>query len=104
MLGLQPDEPCRLARPDELGLCRFRQLEVVRSMPLLDGLRLATLSESGQGVLPDCLQHPDAHLPARQLLLPEEAAVDERDDAFEHIRLPSTRAYGLTRLDRAASR
>ncbi len=84
MLDLQAVEPGALADAREVGLGGLRQGQECRRVASPDLVELAGFLEALTSVVADRLEHPEAGFAGR-LVLPDQALVDERGEAVEHV-------------------
>ena len=88
--------------PTSCGRRLLDQLDVVLRVPSTDRLRLVARLELLARVLADGLQHSQARLAIRLLLLPDQALVDQRRDDVQPI-VHTEPAHGLGRVHAAAA-
>ena len=84
MLDLQPGQPRRLVRPNDLGLGLFRQSQVVQRMRLA-GLGQLLSRQALEPILPDRLKQREARLSCDRFCLLHKARVHERFEARQHV-------------------
>ena len=98
---MEPVEPRFLVRPSEFGLGPLGESEAPPKMAVPKSCFLAGLPKSFERVLPDRLEHREAGLLLRALQ-PDEALVDQRRQAVEHVEVAPADALGG--LERPAAR
>src|SRR5688500_13730734 len=97
-------EPERLIRACGLGLGRDHELEGALGMAAAQLLELAVGLEPLERVLPDRLEQAEARLAVGAVRLPDEALVDERGEALEHLaEVHPVAADGVGDFERAAA-
>ena len=105
VLLVEAIEPERLVGARELGLGRQHQLEVALGVPPAQRPRARPAPRALERVLPDRLEQPEARLAVGAVRLPDEALVDERGEALEHLaEVHLVAADGVGDLERAAAR
>src|SRR6266700_4252725 len=93
-LALQTSEPGLLLWSDKVKRRALSHVEVVGSMARPDRVRFVASSELLPRILTNRFQHPQARLPVRLLLSPDQTLIDERRDEVQ----PVTHAEGAHRL------
>ena len=103
MLAVDHIQPGRVAGFDDVGPARSARSQEEAGVAIAGGRLLAARLQPLQPELPDRLQHPEARLALRALLLPQQALVNQRGDPREDIERPIWIGDRLGRLQRAAT-
>ncbi len=85
MFQLQPIEPGRLVRPDQLRLCAPGEIQEEAEMPLADGRDLARPKQPIAAVLPHGLEEAVPAVGTRGLFDDYEGLVEQARQQIEHL-------------------